>query len=373
MSLARTGVRRRERAAGMGCVRYAPCFPIALAGPRPEMHGDPGGLNSTLDDDMTDSFLVSVTKGVDRPRTRGGPRSLTSGVLALLPEGGDPAPTLRRAMCLGRGLGVRLHLLRISFESAGLRSLLRASAGARLQRVVRASGPQQLSGTVAELLTERRHLVSQVARYSTELQADIIVLPPWRVGLGRLVTSLACRSGAAVLVAREPAASDTILAATDLESPSYPVLRTASEIGCSLDARLVAVHNVNPCCVFVGAGSSWPDVLLLPADPGRAARIEHLDWACETLPARAQPVIRDEVSIVNAILDEAQVQDADLVVVGARERGWWQRPFSGAAAARVVDRARHSVLVTPIADAEPGASTLLSWLEHPSPGLAASV
>jgi nucleotide-binding universal stress UspA family protein len=214
--------------------------------------------------------------------------------------------------------------------------------------------------TVEHLAILRGDFVEQASAYALDIRAQLIVVSPCDVGLGRRVTSLACTSGAPVLVARATATRETILAATDLGSGHFPVLRTAAEFGWRLDAPLVAVHNINPLSAVIGLASNWPG-MLLPADPGRAARVERLTNACGRLPVDAQAVVREEVSVVGAILDEGRAQDADLIVVGVRQQNWFERLLSGRVAERVVTSAERSVLVTPIDEASAPTSMMVDW------------
>ncbi|MEO8181498.1 MAG: universal stress protein [Deltaproteobacteria bacterium] len=90
--------------------------------------------------------------------------------------------------------------------------------------------------------------------------------------------------------------------------------------------------------------------------------MERLRKACRQLPVPAQAVVRDEVSLADAILDEARVHDADLVVLGAQRRSWLERLFDGGVATRVVNRAQRSVLVTPMSESSTGDSEPLHYL-----------
>ncbi|MEO8181865.1 MAG: universal stress protein [Deltaproteobacteria bacterium] len=85
---------------------------------------------------------------------------------------------------------------------------------------------------------------------------------------------------------------------------------------------------------------------VLPADPTRAARAVQLRSATERLPVQERAVMRDEVSAADAILDEAELNGADLVVVGTLQRSWLQRLLSGNVAEQIVNRANCSVLIT---------------------------
>ena len=161
--------------------------------------------------------------------------------------------------------------------------------------------------------------------------------------------SLAAAAAVPVLVAREATHDETILAATDLESDGYPVLRLAAQLGQQLDAPVVALHNVNPVsCV----GVAWP-MIVLPAVPAVEARSARLSQVWANLSFGASAVIRDEFNPVDAILWEARKRDADLLVVGTRRRGWFDRLVTGSVAAQVVNRAKRSVLVTPLDDVGP--------------------
>lgn len=48
---------------------------------------------------------------------------------------------------------------------------------------------------------------------------------------------------------------------------------------------------------------------------------------------------------VHAILDTAEAQDADLIVVGSRGTGWATRAFRGSVSSRVATHAKRSVLI----------------------------
>lgn len=135
----------------------------------------------------------------------------------------------------------------------------------------------------------------------------------------RAVTALAAAAGMPVLIARERNSRRAIVAATDLRSTTYPVPRLAAALQRCLNVPIVTVHNLQPTSIVVGTGVSGPSLILLPPNPGRAARLGRLTSAAARLLEQAQPVLRDEASVVDAILDEARRNDAGLVVVGARK------------------------------------------------------
>ncbi|MEO8182294.1 MAG: universal stress protein [Deltaproteobacteria bacterium] len=349
-----------------------------------------------------DSFVATVTKGVTHPSRDAaaiGPVLSASGlgphwgkaprlsgaaasvparspwfpcVVLAMPEAAYPTASLLQGLALARRLGANLHVLRVLPERTKATALLLERSSARTRqiadRVIEAhrTTRQWLSDcllqgdTVEHLAIVCGDFVEQASRYALDIRAKLILVPPCEVGLGRRVTSLACTSGAPVLVARAVATKATILAATDLDSSHFPVLSTSAELGWRLDAPLVVVHNVSPLSAVMGVGTNWPGVLL-PADPARAARVERLMVACGRLPVEAQAVVRDEVSVVDAILDEGRLQDADLIVVGVRQRNWFEGLLSGRVAARVATSAERSVLVTPIDESSSPTSVLVDW------------
>jgi nucleotide-binding universal stress UspA family protein len=233
-------------------------------------------------------------------------------VVVALPEGVDPAPCAWWSQVLSDGLGSKLH----------------------------------------ELHVTRDDLCSALAARAAHVDAALIVLPPVERSLGRAVTSLVSTTRMPVLVARNAKSqgSNTIVAATDLQSTAYPVLRVASTFERCLKLPVVTLHNVQPLSMVVGTGTMGLSSIILPPTPGRAQRLARLARVSSRLFGDAQPVLRDEASVAYAILDEAQRHDAALVVVGARKRSWWERLLIGSIAEQIVEHAQHSVLVTPLDD-----------------------
>lgn len=288
-------------------------------------------------------------------------------ILALLDQGRRPA-SLKRAAALARVLDADLHVLVVLPSRPRTRALLASPDGAT--DAVVAVDPTLLAnestrGWIRDTIGDdagidhvtvvRGAFVRQVVAYAMGTDAALIVVSPHGDRLGRTVTLLACSAGVPVLVAREATSEDTIVAATDLRSADFPVLRAAAELGQQLDARLVTVHNVSPVAMVVGIDEAWPMALrpgdLVRGDLVRVERSDRLVRVCGRLPVLAHPVVRTEVDPVAAILGEARAHDADLVVVGARRYDWLSWMVDGSVAAQVVDRAQRSVLVTPLVDA----------------------
>jgi nucleotide-binding universal stress UspA family protein len=275
--------------------------------------------------------------------------------------GAYPKPSLLWAAELARVSGEPLHILRVlparqaMFQRlVGSRPSQRGTGAERAlvdERATRAWLRENLAEEeVEQVVVLEGNFDEQAAAYARGVGARWIVVAPCPGTMGKNVTSLARTCQVPVLVARDRGRPESIVAATDLRSPGYPVLTAAAELGGCLEARVVAVHNVHPLALLVGTGGAWPPIALLPADPSRASRSARLARAAERLAVEACAVVRDEPSVADAVLDEARRQDADLVVVGTRPRGWLQQLLAESVARQIVDRSTRSVLVAPIAD-----------------------
>jgi nucleotide-binding universal stress UspA family protein len=187
--------------------------------------------------------------------------------------------------------------------------------------------------------------VSQVVSHALAVNAQLIVVPTRRHS-GSIVTRLAHAAQLPVLVAKPATGHPIIVAATDLQGASYPLLRTTAELGEQLRAPVVAFHNVTPVSMMLNPLCSLP---ITPSrdDGAIAARKARLSLASEHLHLSGQSVACD-LDPVEAILREARTRGADLVVVGTRPRSWFGRVLGASTAVRVVDRARRSVLVAPL-------------------------
>jgi nucleotide-binding universal stress UspA family protein len=151
-----------------------------------------------------------------------------------------------------------------------------------------------------------------------------------------------------VLASRAEGNGGAIVAATDLSKPDFPVLTKAASLATVLGKELVTVHNAGPL-------SALASVVVLPnvvisGGVSEGMRRESLARATTGLPVAATPAVRTEYHAADGILKEARSRNASLIVVGTHRRSWLERALSRSVAQRVVDEARRSVLVTPMAD-----------------------
>lgn len=302
-----------------------------------------------------------------RSRQSNAPAPLAHRILLVTSARTRPVVALRRALALSRVLDAELHVLALLPEHANpflpsmLDELPRSLANARALRRDTLDWFAEVAG---EPLAESRlrirfgDLVAQAAPHAAKLAATLIVLAPHKRRAGSQVIALADSSRIPVLVARKLASRETIVAATDLADGEYPVLRKAAELCRRLQTPLVAMHNVNPMTVTPSSEMPWP-IASAPCSQAVDSKRALLELASERLPVSAEPVLGMDVNPADAILHEAQARDADMIVVGTRPSSWLDRVVMGSVAQQVVNRARRSVLVMPLAHiGRPGAAPL---------------
>ena len=278
--------------------------------------------------------------------------------------------SLRRAIALARALDSELHAMFVSplDVSGGSWSLERGGAGIRAREgrdgvdLARAWFADALGaeGEADALHSHWGDFTEQVSAYARTIDASLIVVPPPR-GSGEEVAALAHAARVPVLVARDRAAGDAIVAATDLEDCSYPVLRAATHFSRRLAVPLIALHNLSPIRVL----SAIDLVLSEPRSPVRTLielERHRLYQAVRALPSSVTPLLAEEVDPVEAILREARGGGVDLVAVGARREMWWARWLRRSVPVRVVERAPCSVLVVPIFESGAPGCEALAWV-----------
>lgn len=306
------------------------------------------------------------------PATRGHVSRTGGRVLLALTDADYPTAALEQATLLAHSLEGPLHVLRVLLESQPFApswpDLDVVEATRRIQRCLAATRRTKswCDRTLWEPLSANQlrirvgQFVEQVTQRADELDAELIVLSPSMERLGETATALACASSRPVLVTRTFAPLTPMLAASDLLDDDFWVLEMAVELGLQLGAPVTAVHNVGGHDVGghdVGGHDVGerpaplePASLNRPRAPLRAAAFEsgrsRLAMAAERLRQPLAAVLANEVDPVDAILEQAQVHQAT-IVVGTRSSHWLQGLNERSIAARVVDRSKRSVVVTP--------------------------
>lgn len=200
-----------------------------------------------------------------------------------------------------------------------------------------------------QVLVRHGDFARSVARTARELDADLVVIPGAEGQKGATVARIASEAAMPVLVARKAARGGRILAATDLADAGCSELRQAARLAHRLQGELTFLHNVKP--VVHASGSALGQCMCAVMEPS-AQSVEECRGRLLALASYfgvpAETMVLTRPSAEEAILQTAQASNADVIVVGARRKSWFERLFGSALAARIVDRAEQSVLVTPI-------------------------
>lgn len=279
-------------------------------------------------------------------------------ILLALFEAGHPTACLKRAVKLARMLGAQLRVLRV-LEASYTTPLFplvtdrftEVKRSLEAQRTTRGWLGEVLHDDIAgdDLAVRSGTFVEQVAIYASEIGAELIVVSPSYAALGGTVTSLAHAANTPVLVACAATTSQAIVAATDLEDADDRVIWVAAELGHKLGAPVIAMHNVNPMSApeATSSDAQWP-VTVVATGSATTERMRRLSHASARLHIDTVTLVASQHSPVDAILQAAHARDADIVVVGTHVKSWLGRVLNSSIAAQLVDRARRSVLVTPL-------------------------
>ena len=137
-----------------------------------------------------------------------------------------------------------------------------------------------------------------------------------------------------------------ILVAVDGSEGSERALRWTARIACALRAEGVAIHVLTP--VYSMAG--WAGAVEVPTDESRLRdEVEstlELEW-CDTLRAEGvkyRTMLKEGFS-ATAIMDAADEERADMIVVGARGRGGVAELLLGSVGHTLTHHAHRPVVV----------------------------
>lgn len=278
-------------------------------------------------------------------------------VLLVLRGQDRPTQSLLYAVAVARSYDARLHVLAVVPGATGLGNWLRDDVTIGRRAAVQTRDTRKaLCSWLAEILDTRRAIehaavcygdfVAQSAVYAATIEAKLILVPGDDRMPGGDITSLSKAAATPVLVARGTQGPAKILAATDLLSPSYPVLTHAADLGRRVNGTVVAIHNVTPEPI-AGAEVALKGYSLSLQNP-QIVRAERLAEVARSIPSVTHTVVRSEHSPAHAVVNEARARAADLVVVGTRWRAGLERVWHGSVSDMIVKNASCSVLVLPL-------------------------
>ena len=241
------------------------------------------------------------------------PTSTTKLVLLATPLMNASAEAARRAEMISRGLGAELVSLRVSSASSHAQHRPTVGSCASSDSL----GDYSLSpGSKGHwLLTRQGDFLAVVAETARAL-VPIFVLIPDICGLNAAsVCQLVFECRAPVLLAREARESNAVVAATDLEKPTFPVLRAGALLSSSLGARPVFLHNLAPDSPVRRSErftSKKPP-------PSVGSRLDDLSAIASSLRVESENIVTTHASPAEALLAFVRRDRPDVVIVGARE------------------------------------------------------
>ena len=292
--------------------------------------------------------IASVENSSSLSQNDGTPRPPTNARRVLFAwDAANPRPILAllRAQVYAQMLGAELFVLAVFdvMHQSSTNTIQPWFQFDRAQRFLNNTLPdlddshvQMKTGIFAEL----------VALASMDLDADLVVIPPAERNAGKQANQIATTAEVKVLVARSPQFRNTVVAATDLRHPGYPVVAAAGLFRQYLSAELVLLHNVVPVVFSGGLEAAWP---LTGAPSARSLsqvtlRLRQVALSCG---ACSEALVAVAWNTAHTILKTAQERDADLVVIGTRPRTRWEQLLDSGVAVRVIRAARQSVLIVP--------------------------
>jgi nucleotide-binding universal stress UspA family protein len=290
---------------------------------------------------------------VGRPERAG-----ISSVLLALTDADNPRLALKHASALAQLLDVELHVLRVLPRTRPLLGKLGANIDLvhvtrQVERCLAAARATKTfcDGVLSEPISARRlririgDFIEEVACHARELPNALILLAPSTGRLGATATALARASARSVLVVRPAPPQSTRIAATHPKDEDVWVLRQARSLAAQMGASVVALHNAS--CASRELGVRWTS-----AFANRASRAVSLlpEARLALVAQRLAPLATlstTEIDPVDAIIEQARLHRAYIIVVGTRVRSCPRRFVESSVALEVIHRADRSVLVVP--------------------------
>lgn len=140
-----------------------------------------------------------------------------------------------------------------------------------------------------------------------------------------------------------------ILVAVNFSDLATSIIQSAIELAKALPARIWLVHVADPNPFFIGYEVEPPVF--------RTQREEELKREKNELEAMARKISDEGVEVnfelllgtpVSSIIDKADELEADFIVIGREDHGFFYKTFMGSTSEGVVSRATCPVLVIPL-------------------------
>jgi nucleotide-binding universal stress UspA family protein len=162
-----------------------------------------------------------------------------------------------------------------------------------------------------------------------------------------------------------------ILYATDLSKNSNYAFFYAVDMAKRHDARIVILHSVEPMRHYYDEGGSYSAQEMLREAKGQEQKADieeikkDLENFCKRVETQAGSACLDLVSRilvplghpVEEILNAANDEGCDVIVLGTHGKGFLRQTFLGSVAGSVLERSRKPVFVIPL----PSEKTNIDW------------
>jgi nucleotide-binding universal stress UspA family protein len=140
----------------------------------------------------------------------------------------------------------------------------------------------------------------------------------------------------------------TIVTLVDFSDVAFKMLRHAHDLALAFDSQVILLHVVPQEPVVVGFGIA-PTIMSAPSEDLVAVDTERLTELQESLAKFGVKATTRQLqgSTIDAVLDECQRLNADLIIVGSHKHGALYNLFVGSVTADVLKRTHCPVLVVP--------------------------
>lgn len=210
----------------------------------------------------------------------------------------------------------------------------------------------------SKILRSKESIWQSLIDLSSAEKSDLIVAGTRGLGafrrmvLGSVSTNLVNHAPCPVLVVRKRVyrieiGLEKILVATDGSKSANTAVETAATLAKNVGAELKIAHIVYiPPYAYTGGGYALSEIYKDLTEEGKRIVTEAAKLADANGVHADVEVIDNQRSPVQAIVDLAEEEQTDLIVVGTRGLGGLKKVFLGSVANGVVHYAKCSVLVT---------------------------
>jgi nucleotide-binding universal stress UspA family protein len=239
---------------------------------------------------------------------------------------------------------------------AALRSALDVREQQVVQEAASAIGDESLI-LEKKILSERASVVKAITTFAGDRNFDLIVLGTRGLGgfrrltIGSVSSGVATHAGSPVLVVRsglhrQSLSLKNIVVATDGSSNSKHAVAVAAGLAKLLKANLEILHVIH--LPEIAYATTQPVPVGEMEEGARVSAEKVLGEAASLADAhgvKAMCRIKKGISPAQGIVDDADSQEADLIVVGARGLGGFRKLLLGSVSNSVLHYADCSVLV----------------------------